>query len=288
MFRAAARQGVGAVLSTTATRSLEDVARHGSHPSPWFQLYFLGGLRGAEELIDRAAAAGYSTLVLTLDTPVPGLRMRDSRHGLSLPMQWSFGGLSRLAPQVVRRPGWLARVARHPSTLAMGNGIGGVSGAGLGELFDRVPTWEDIEWLRRRWNGSLVVKGITRADDAVRAAHEGVDAVVVSNHGGRQLDGQPSALECLEDVVAAVREQLPILMDGGIRTGADVARAIALGATAVLVGRPYLYGMAVAGERGADRVLALLRDELERTMQLLGATDLDALSRVPTWREGGA
>lgn len=281
VFRAAAAAGLGAVLSTTATRSLEEVARSGRHPHGWFQLYFAGGREGAEQLVARAWAAGFRTLVVTLDTPVPGIRHRDARHGLALPMQWSVPALARLAPQVIARPRWSARVARHPSTLAIGNRVQGLAGGGLDRLFEEVPTWEDLGWLRELWPGAVVLKGITRPEDAHRAVEEGADAIVVSNHGGRQLDGQPSTLGALVDVAARVSGRVPVLLDGGVRSGADVARAVALGASAVLVGRPYLYGMAVAGEPGAAQVLELLRGELEQTMRLLGVADLHELARVP-------
>lgn len=281
VFGAAAGAGVGAVLSTTATRALEVVAERSGHPDPWFQLYFLGGSAGAEQLVARAAAAGFRTLVLTLDTAVPGLRRRDGRHGLALPMQWSLPTMARLAPQLLRRPGWCAQVARDPSALGVGNGVHGLADGGLGSMFDQVPTWDDLTWLRRMWPGRIVVKGITHAADAQRAIDHGVDAIIVSNHGGRQLDGVPSTLHCLAEVRAVVAGRVPVLVDGGVRSGADIARAVALGADAVLVGRPYLYGMAVAGRHGAARVLELLCDELERTMRLLGVADLESLAQVP-------
>lgn len=286
VFRAAAERGLGAVLSTTATCSLETVAQRGGHRGGWFQLYFLGGRGGAEELLDRAAAAGYRNIVLTLDTAVPGIRPRDARHGLSLPMQWRVPPLLRLAPQVLARPRWLAGVARSPSTLGMGNGVRCVPGGGLGKLFDDVPTWADIAWIRDRWQGPVLVKGIVRPEDARRAVAEGADGIVVSNHGGRQLDGQPGALHSLAEVIDVVGGQVPVLMDGGVRTGADVARAVALGARAVLVGRAHLYGLAVAGSAGVGRVLDLLLEELERTMRLLGAADLAQLRTIPIELDG--
>lgn len=288
VFRAAAGAGLGAVLSTTATRSLEEVGRTGEHPHGWFQLYFPGGRAGAEQLVSRAWAAGFRTLVVTVDTPVPGIRYRDARHGLSLPMRWSVPGLARLAPQVVSHPRWCARVVRHPSTLSIGNRLHDVPGGGLDRLFDEVPTWQDVRWLRELWPGSVVLKGLTRTEDARRALEEGVDAIVVSNHGGRQLDGQPSALSALVAVAAVVDGQVPVLVDGGVRSGADVARAIALGASAVLVGRPYLYGMAVAGESGAARVLEIMCRELAQTMRLLGVADLAELAQVPITMPAGA
>ncbi|MFS3129967.1 alpha-hydroxy acid oxidase [Nocardioides sp. Bht2] len=281
VFSAAAALGLGAVLSTTATRSLETVASAGAHPHAWFQCYFLGGRSGAEQLLERAGAAGYQTLVLTLDTPMPGIRYRDAGHGLTLPMNYRLGAMARLAPQVLRRPGWLARVARRPSTLSMGNGLHGVPGGGLDRLFDEVPTWADLAWIRERWSGPIVVKGLTRVADAQRALAEGADGIIISNHGGRQLDGQPATLRVLPQIVDEVAGRVPVLVDGGIRSGADVARALAFGASAVLIGRPYLYGLAIAGEAGARRVLDLLVSELTRTMQLLGTPDIEALRKVP-------
>ncbi|WP_300681905.1 alpha-hydroxy acid oxidase [Nocardioides sp.] len=281
VFRAAAERGLGAVLSTTATRSLEQVAREGGHPHGWFQCYFAGGRAGAEQLLARARSAGYEGLVLTLDTPVAGVRHRDARHGLSLPMTYSPAAMARLAPQVLARPRWAARVARHPSTLGIGNRVHGLPDGGMGTLFDQPPTWADLAWIREAWDGPILVKGITLPDDAYRAVAAGADGVIVSNHGGRQLDGAPATLRALPVIRSVVAGAVPVLFDGGIRSGADIARAIALGADAVLVGRPYLYGVAVAGEYGAARVLDLLCCELEQTMRLLGAPDLAALREVP-------
>lgn len=280
VFAAAAATGVGAVLSTTATRSLEQVAARGGHRDGWFQCYFLGGRSGAEQLLERAAGAGYRTLVLTLDTPVPGIRYRDAGHGLTLPMAYRVPTMARLAPQVLTRPHWLAGVARRPSTLGMGNGLHGVAGGGLDRLFAEVPTWADLAWARERWSGPIVVKGLTRVEDARRALAEGADAIAVSNHGGRQLDGQPATIAALPAIVDAVAGDVPVLLDGGVRSGADIARAIALGASAVMVGRAYLYGLAIAGEAGVRRVLELLIHELTQTMRLLGVADLDALRQV--------
>ncbi len=281
VFRAASAAGVGAILSTTATRSLEEVADHGGHRHGWFQLYFPGGRAGAEQLIGRARTAGFGVLVVTMDTPVPGIRHRDARHGLSLPMRWSVPALARLAPQVIARPRWAAQVTRRPSTLGIGNRVHGLADGGMSRLFEQVPTWADLAWVREQWSGPIVVKGLTRADDARLALEAGADGIVVSNHGGRQLDGTPATVTALVDTVDAVAGRVPVLVDGGVRSGADIARAIALGATAVLVGRPYLYGMAVAGEHGARRILELLCDELEATMRLLGASDIRELADVP-------
>lgn len=280
VFAAAARAGLGAVLSTTATRNLEQVAADSGHPNGWFQLYFAGGRSGAEQLLERASAAGFTTLVLTLDTPVPGIRRRDARHGLSLPMQWSVPALARLAPQVLARPRWAARVATHPSMLGVGNTVHGLPDGGLGTLFEQVPTWADVAWVREHWSGPVVVKGLTDPACARRALAEGVDGIVVSNHGGRQLDGSPATVHALPEVLEAVDGQVPVLLDGGIRSGADVARALALGAAAVMVGRPYLYGMAVAGGAGVQRVLEILCTELETTMRLLGVATVADLARV--------
>lgn len=275
-FRAAARAGVPAVSSTCATASLERIAREGGAGDKWFQLYFLGGRKGARALVDRAADAGYRTLVVTVDTPVSGHRERDSRHGVSLPMTYGVRNVARIAPHVAVRPGWLWRLARDRRAIQMGNLAHGER-SGLGSLFEEPPTWSDLDWIRRRWNGPLVVKGLMSADDARTAVDCGADAVVVSNHGGRQLDGLPATLDVLPAVVSAVGDRAEVYVDGGIRRGSDVAKALALGARAVLIGRAYLYGLAAAGEPGVDRVLTILADELRRALVLLGCEGVDEL-----------
>lgn len=276
VFRAAARAGVPAVSSTCATASLERIAREGGAGDKWFQLYFLGGRKGAEALVDRAADAGYRTLVVTVDTPVSGHRERDSRHGVSLPVDFGIRNVARVAPHVIGRPGWLWRLARDRRSIEMGNLSQG-DRTGLGSLFEEPPTWRDLDWIRRRWNGPLVVKGLMSADDARTAVECGADAVVVSNHGGRQLDGLPASLDALPAVVAAVGDHAEVYVDGGVRRGSDVAKALALGARAVLIGRAYLYGLAAAGEPGVDRVLEIFAEELRRTLVLLGCDGVDEL-----------
>ncbi|GAA0962570.1 alpha-hydroxy acid oxidase [Actinocorallia libanotica] len=269
--RAAARAGVPAAISTCSSASLEEVGARGGDGGKWFQLYFLGGRDGAESLIDRAAGAGYEALVVTVDTPVSGHRERDGAHGVSLPMDLSPANLARLAPVVARRPGWLWRLARDRHSIEMGNA--GAAGD-IASIFAEPPTWADLGWIRERWNGPLVVKGLMTPADARRAVDAGADAVVVSNHGGRQLDGLPASLEALPAVVEAVGDRAEVLLDGGVRRGSDIAKALALGARAVLAGRAHLYGLAAAGEPGVDRVLELLAGELRRTMTLLGCASV--------------
>jgi L-lactate dehydrogenase (cytochrome) len=280
--RAAQRQGTISVLSTVAGASVEEVAA--AAPGPlWFQLYAAGGRREAEGLVERARSAAVAALVITIDTPVLGNRERDVRNGVSPPLRVTPSNAVHLGPQVLSRPAWLLRLARDgvrvsrapraaPAPADAGPTVGAVAMAA--SPF----TWEDVAWLRDRWTAPLVVKGVLTGADARRAVDAGADAVVVSNHGGRQLDGAPATLRVLPEIVAAVGGDAEVLLDGGIRRGGDIVKALALGARAVLVGRPYLYGLAVAGESGVDRVLTVLRAEMARTLSLLGcrsAAELD-------------
>ncbi|MGH9110309.1 MAG: alpha-hydroxy acid oxidase [Acidimicrobiales bacterium] len=282
--RAAAGRGTVSVLSTVAGSPLPEVAAGAGVPL-WFQLYAAGGRSQAERLCTMASGAGVEVLMVTVDTPALGNRERDVRHGVAPPLRVDAHNAVQLGTDVLRRPLWAARVAATGIRL---------SRRGAGEEEDEPEmlsragspfSWEDVAHLRTVWAGSLVVKGILTAGDARRAADAGADAVVVSNHGGRQLDGAPPTLAVLPEVVAAVGGQVEVLMDGGVRRGAHVVTALALGARAVLVGRPYLYGLAAAGQRGVERVLDILAEEMTRTMLLLGCPSVADLD--PSWLDGG-
>lgn len=288
--RAARAAGVPYALSTFATTSLEDVASSAGGDL-WLQLYVWRDRSLLVELLDRAAAAGYHALMLTVDTAVTGLRPRDVHNGFTVPPRLTVRTLADMA----RHPGWCARMlAGEPITFAnlatsSGRGIEDIFGYAMSQL-DPAVTWDDLAWLRERWPGPLAVKGLVSPDDAARAADAGADAVVLSNHGGRQLDQVVAPLEMVAEVRQAVGDRIQVLVDSGVRSGTDVLVAVALGADGVLIGRPYLYGLGAAGERGVAQVLELLGAEVRRGMQLLGVTTLGqlqvegpALIRRPRW-----
>ena len=280
--RAAKAAGVPFCLSTVSICSIEEVSAAGTAPF-WFQLYVIRDRGYAKELLARAQAAGCTTLVFTVDLPVFATRYRDVRNGMT-------GGATlagRLAKlwDIVRHTDWLLDVAVGGKPLTFGNLAQAVLSAKSLEAmkvwvdaqFDPAITWRDLGWLRENWSGNIVIKGVLDADDARAAADIGASAVVVSNHGGRQLDGAPSAISTLPRVVDAVGDRLEVLMDGGIRSGQDVAKALALGAKAILLGRPWAYGLAARGEQGVAEVLALLKRELEITMTLLGVERIEQI-----------
>ncbi|GAA5232862.1 alpha-hydroxy-acid oxidizing protein [Verticiella sediminum] len=265
--RAAGRAGVPFILSTASSVSLEDVARGAPDTELWFQLYVISR-RIADALVERALAAGYRTLVLTIDVPVSGYRERDLRNGFAQP----FRVTPRTVLDVARHPGWLWRMARHGSpqlaNLATVDAADAESQAALlKRQMDASFDWHALARLRERWPHRLLVKGVLHPDDARDAFALGVDGLVLSNHGGRQLDGALGALDLLPRV-AALAGGRPVLVDGGVRRGVDVLRALALGASGVLLGRAVQYGLAAGGEAGAGRALALLREELDRAMAL--------------------
>jgi len=278
--RAAASRGTVSVLSTVAGTSVEEVAARASSPL-WFQLYAAGGRREAEELCDRASRAGVEVLVVTVDTPTLGNRERDVRHGVAPPLRIDAHNAVPLGVQVLSRPRWALQLAVTGVRLSRRGA--GPSGHGSGMLSAVASpfTWDDVAHLRARWHGPFVVKGILSAADARRAVECGADAVVVSNHGGRQLDCTPATLTALPAVVSAVGGAAEVLVDGGIRRGSHVVAALALGARAVMVGRPYLFGLAAAGERGVARILDIFATEMRRTMILLGCASVDELG--PEW-----
>ena len=280
--RAADRAGLPYTLSTLSTRSIEEV-RAVSGGRLWFQVYAWRDRGLVKEMVDRAAAAGYEALVLTVDTAVLGRRERDVRRGFSLPPTIGPGTLLDGA----LHPGWTwAFVRSEPIRFAnvVGRDVGdGASPVTLSDYintqFDPALSWADVEWLRTVWDGPLVLKGVQTVDDAVLAAEAGVDAVALSNHGGRQLDGAPATLPLVAPVADAVGGRVEIICDGGVRRGGDIAKAVAAGATAAMAGRAYLYGLGAAGERGVTLVLDWLRADLVRTMSLLGAGTLADLDR---------
>jgi len=272
--RVAERVGIPTALSTAGTTTIEALAEAAAGAPKWFQVYVQPDRRATGELVRRAQAAGYDALVLTVDVPVAGLRLRDVRHGLVFPPALTARTLAGIA----RHPSWwlgvltteplrFASLEHAPTTVA-----------DLAErMFDPALAEADLAWLRELWQGPLVVKGILTADDARRVVDLGADAVVVSSHGGRQLDLAPTPLEALPSIVEAVGDRAEVHLDSGILTGADVVAAAALGARACLVGRAYCYGLMAGGERGVLRAAEILRSEVVRTMALMGATSVDEL-----------
>jgi L-lactate dehydrogenase (cytochrome) len=278
--RAAGRAGTAYILSTLSGTRLEEV-REASEGPCWYQVYLCGGHDVALKAIARAKAAGYSALVVTIDTPVAGLRERDVRNGSKELTTRRLGTMLPWLGQMLAKPGWMIDVARDGGMMKFPNIelAGGAMGyADVGAALEQaVVCWNDLRWIRDAWRGPIVVKGVHSGDDARRAIDEGADAVVVSNHGGRQLDGVAPTLRTLPEVVEAVQGRIEVLLDGGIRRGSDVAKALCLGARAVLVGRAYAYGLGAAGEAGVTRAIGMLRADLVRTMKLLGCPAVSQL-----------
>jgi len=281
--RAANEAGTAYVLSTFSGTRLEEV-REAARGPLWFQLYVPGGREVAEATMARARAAGYTTLVVTVDTPVSGMRERDFRHGVRPILQ---GNLLRSLPyawQFVTRPRWVLDYVADGRPLVFPNvelpGVGPMPCGDVGILLERtIVTWADLRWMRNAWKGPVVVKGVHTGDDARHAIDAGADAVVVSNHGGRQLDGVPATLRALPEVLEAVNGQIEVLMDGGIRRGGDIVKAICLGARAVLIGRAYAWALGAAGGPGVARAIEILRTDVIRTLRLLGCPSIRALDR---------
>lgn len=281
--RAAGAAGTGYMLSTISGHRLEDVKAASSGPV-CYQLYLLGGREACEAAIERARHAGFSALVVTIDTAVAGMRERDLRNGVKELLGGNPFAKIPFLPQVLVRPSWLASFLLDGGLPRLPNVV--VPGKGPMPLLDvnaalarAAVTWQDLQWIRNQWSGPIVIKGVLTGDDARRAIDSGAAAVVVSNHGGRQLDGVPASLRVLPEVVSAVNGQAEVLMDGGIRRGTDIAKALCLGARAVLCGRAYAYGLAAAGQAGVARALEILRTDLERTLKLLGCSSVAALDR---------
>jgi L-lactate dehydrogenase (cytochrome) len=280
--RAASRAGVPYTLSTLSTRSIEEV-RAASPGRLWFQVYAWRDRALVKEMVDRAAASRYEALVLTVDTAVLGRRERDVRRGFSLPPSI---GLSTIIDGALH-PRWTWQFVRS-EPIRFANVIGRDVGDGaspvslsdyINEQFDPTLSWADVDWLRSIWDGPIVLKGVQHVDDAVRAVDAGVDAVALSNHGGRQLDGAPTPLSLVAPVADMIGDRAEIICDGGVRRGGDIVKAVAAGANAVMAGRAYLYGLGAAGERGVERVLHWLHDDMVRTMHLVGAACVRDLDR---------
>ena len=290
--REAHRAGTAYILSTFSGTPLEEVREQTSGPL-WYQLYVPGGRAVAEATIARVRAAGYAALVVTIDTPVAGMRERDLRRGMKPLLGGSVWKSLPHLPQFVARPRWVLGYVRDGAVRSFPNvripGAGAMPCRDVGALLERtVITWDDFGWIRAAWGGPVIVKGVHTGDDARRAIDAGADAVVVSNHGGRQLDGVPASLRALPEVVAAVNGRVDVLMDGGIRRGSDVVKALALGARAVLIGRAYAWALAAAGPDGVARAIQILRTDIVRTMKLLGCEATSSLDRScvdapPAW-----
>jgi L-lactate dehydrogenase (cytochrome) len=280
--RASERFGIPFTLSTMSICSIEDVADHVTSPF-WFQLYVMRDRDFIGRLIDRAKAARCSALMVTLDVHVLGQRHKDIKNGLSAPPKPTLANLLNLATKPRWGLGMLGTRRR-----AFGNVVGHVKGvtdmaslsAWTSQQFDPTLTWADLEWIKQRWGGKLILKGIMDPEDARLAAESGADALVVSNHGGRQLDGAPSSISALPAIADAVGSRIEVWMDGGIRSGQDVLKAVALGAKGTLIGRPYLYGLGALGEAGVARCLEIIHRELEVTMGFCGRTDIRDVDRT--------
>ena len=267
VLRVAQRRGIPYALSTMGTVSIEEFARVGPQARKWFQLYVWRDRAAATDLMARAREAGFEALILTVDVPVSGPRLRDNRNGFSIPPKLKPVTLLNAA---VHPAWWVNLLTTEPLRFASLNQLNTTIAEMVDQLFDPTMTIDDLDWLRSTWPGPLVVKGIQSVDDAKRVVAAGADAVIVSNHGGRQLDRAPVPLRLLPDVVAAIGDQAEVWVDTGIMTGADVVAAIALGARVALVGRAYMYGLMAGGERGVDRAAEILSDDVVRTMKLLG------------------
>lgn len=280
--RAALKFGVPFTLSTMSICSLEDIAEHTARQPFWFQLYVMRDRDFIERLIARAQAAGVSALQLTLDLQLLGQRHKDIKNGLSTPPKLTLRNLLNLAT----KPRWcMGMLGTQRRTF--GNIVGHAKGVGdlsslaswTAEQFDPTLNWDDVAWIKKRWGGPLILKGIMDAEDARLAADSGADALIVSNHGGRQLDGAPSSISALPAIVEAVGQRIEVWLDGGIRSGQDVLKARALGARGTLIGRAFLYGLGAAGEAGVSRALELIQRELDVSMAFCGRTQIDQVDR---------
>jgi L-lactate dehydrogenase (cytochrome) len=272
--RAATKAGIPFSLSTMGTTSVEEVAQAAPHSNRWFQLYLWKDRQRSLELLQRAQASGYENLLVTVDTPITGQRLRDHRNGLSIPPRLTLGTILDAS----YRPGWWFNflTTDPPKYASLSN-----TSQSLAELtesmFDPTLDLDDLRWIREQWNGKLFVKGILTADDARRARSVGADGLVVSNHGGRQLDRAPDSLTSLAEVRAAVGPDVELILDSGIMSGTDVVAALCAGADFVLIGRAYLYGLMAGGQRGVERAIELIRQEILTAMGLMGVRSIDEL-----------
>src|SRR5438132_5954203 len=281
--RAASAAGIPYVLSTFSGCRLEDVAAASKAPL-WYQLYLAGGRDCAVPALERAKAAGFSALVVTIDTAVAGMRERDFRNGVKELLSGKLRLMLPFVSQLLVKPRWLAGFIEDGGLMKVTNvGVAGkwpleyadVTAA----LEESVVTWQDLKWIREAWNGPVVIKGVHTREDARRAVDEGADALVISNHGGRQLDDVAATLRVLPEAVASVGDRIEVLLDGGIRRGSDIVKALCLGARAVMVGRAYAYGLGAAGNAGVARAIEILRADLIRTLKLLGCASIAKLDR---------
>ena len=279
--KAAEKFGVPFTLSTMSICSIEDIAANTTAPF-WFQVYFMKDRDFMSRLVDRARAANCSALVVTLDLQIIGQRHKDLRNGLTAPPKLTLKNIMNMAT----KPGWclgMLGTKRH----GFGNIVGHAPNVSdmtslsswTAEQFDPRLSWDDVEWLRQRWGGKLIIKGIMDPEDALMAAQSGADALIVSNHGGRQLDGADSSINALPAIMDAVGDRMEVHLDGGIRSGQDVIKALALGARGVYIGRAFLYGLGAMGEEGVTRVLEIIRKELDVTMALCGLTDVQKVDK---------
>jgi L-lactate dehydrogenase (cytochrome) len=279
--RAAEKFGVPFTLSTMSICSIEDVAAATTRPF-WFQLYVMRDRPFIERLIERARAARCSALVLTLDLQVLGQRHKDIRNGMTAPPKMTMANILNL----MTKPRWVMGIL-GTQRRGFGNIVGHASDVSdmsslsswTSQQFDPALSWDDVEWIKRRWGGKLIIKGIMDPEDARLAADSGADALIVSNHGGRQLDGAQSSIEALPAIVDEVGRRIEVHMDGGIRSGQDVVRALALGAKGVYIGRPFLYGLGAMGEAGVTRCLDIIRNELDLTMAFCGVRDVNLIDK---------
>ena len=264
---AAQDAGIPFTLSTMGTRSIEDVAKAAPNGRNWFQLYMWKDRDRSMALVDRARAAGFDTLVLTVDVPVAGARLRDVRNGMTIPPSLTIKTILNAIP---RPAWWINFLTTDPLKFASLDSWNGTVAELLDSMFDPTVTYEDLKWIRSQWQGNLVVKGIQNVDDALMSAEAGADAIILSNHGGRQLDRAPVPLHLLPEVVKAVGNKAEIHVDTAIMHGADVVAALATGAKFTWIGRAYLYGLMAGGKPGVDKTLEIMRTQITRTMKLLG------------------
>jgi len=272
---AAAAAGIPFALSTMGTTSIEDVKAVNPNGRNWFQLYMWKDRDRSMALVERAAKAGFDTLLVTVDVPVAGARLRDKRNGFSIPPQLTLGTVVNALP---RPEWWINFLTTEPLAFASLDRWSGTVGELLDTMFDPTVTFEDLAWIKAQWPGKVVVKGVQNLDDARRIADMGIDGITLSNHGGRQLDRAPIPFHLLPDVVREVGGDLEVHLDTGIMSGADIVASVALGARFTMIGRAYLYGLMAGGREGVDRTISILGEQVARTMRLLGVNSLEELT----------